>query len=121
MRTKAQPSTRRVGPAERGSDIGCVAGALSVNEYRTGLAAAGFTDITITPTPADRRQAFRDHPSHQTRRLVGTSHEPPAPNTRIDAVNEWKWFRPATGPISPPAKNPATPVVPSPARTASTS
>ena len=36
--------------AERGGWVGCVAGALSISEYRTGLAAAGFTDITITPT-----------------------------------------------------------------------
>ena len=36
--------------AERGSYVGCIAGALSIGEYRDGLAAAGFTDITITPT-----------------------------------------------------------------------
>lgn len=36
--------------AERGDYVGCIAGALSVTEYRTGLAAAGFTDIEITPT-----------------------------------------------------------------------
>jgi arsenite methyltransferase len=36
--------------AKRGSYVGCIAGALSVSEYRNGLAAAGFTDITITPT-----------------------------------------------------------------------
>jgi hypothetical protein len=36
--------------AERGSYAGCIAGALSVGEYREGLAVAGFTDITITPT-----------------------------------------------------------------------
>ena len=36
--------------AERGSYVGCIAGALSTGEYRAGLAAAGFTDITITPT-----------------------------------------------------------------------
>ena len=36
--------------AERGSYVGCIAGALSISEYRDGLAAAGFTDITITPT-----------------------------------------------------------------------
>jgi arsenite methyltransferase len=34
--------------AERGSYVGCIAGALTVAEYRDGLAAAGFTDITIT-------------------------------------------------------------------------
>ena len=36
--------------AERGSYVGCIAGALSMSEYRDGLAAAGFIDITVTPT-----------------------------------------------------------------------
>ncbi|GIL27923.1 arsenite methyltransferase [Actinocatenispora comari] len=36
--------------AERGQWVGCIAGALSVTEYHDGLAAAGFTDIEITPT-----------------------------------------------------------------------
>ncbi|MFJ4632219.1 MULTISPECIES: arsenite methyltransferase [unclassified Streptomyces] len=36
--------------AERGDYVGCIAGALSFTEYRTGLEAAGFTDIEITPT-----------------------------------------------------------------------
>ena len=36
--------------AERGSYVGCIAGALSISEYRDGLAAAGFTDISVTPT-----------------------------------------------------------------------
>ena len=36
--------------AERGSYVGCIAGALSIAEYHQGLAAAGFTHITITPT-----------------------------------------------------------------------
>lgn len=36
--------------AERGSYVGCIAGALSVAEYRAGLAAAGFIDIDITFT-----------------------------------------------------------------------
>ncbi|MDQ2883288.1 MAG: arsenite methyltransferase [Actinomycetota bacterium] len=35
---------------QRGSYVGCIAGALSMREYRDGLAAAGFTDITITTT-----------------------------------------------------------------------
>uniref|UniRef100_A0AAU2V6C3 Arsenite methyltransferase n=1 Tax=Streptomyces sp. NBC_00003 TaxID=2903608 RepID=A0AAU2V6C3_9ACTN len=38
--------------AERGDFVGCIAGALSFTEYREGLAAAGFTDIEITPTHA---------------------------------------------------------------------
>jgi SAM-dependent methyltransferase len=36
--------------AERGSYVGCIAGALSMSEYRAGLAAAGFADVTVTPT-----------------------------------------------------------------------
>jgi SAM-dependent methyltransferase len=36
--------------AERGSFVGCIAGALSMSEYRSGLEAAGFTDISIEPT-----------------------------------------------------------------------
>ena len=36
--------------AARGSHVGCVAGALSVGEYRDGLAAAGFTDVSVMPT-----------------------------------------------------------------------
>ena len=36
--------------AERGSFVGCIAGALSYVEYRKGLREAGFTDISVTPT-----------------------------------------------------------------------
>jgi arsenite methyltransferase len=36
--------------AERGSYVGCIAGALSFREYRDGLRAAGLTDIEIQPT-----------------------------------------------------------------------
>lgn len=36
--------------AERGSYVGCIAGALSFAEYRQGLEAAGFADVEITPT-----------------------------------------------------------------------
>jgi SAM-dependent methyltransferase len=38
--------------AERGSFAGCIAGALSFSEYRTGLAAVGLVDVEITPTHA---------------------------------------------------------------------
>ncbi|MBA2577682.1 MAG: arsenite methyltransferase [Euzebyaceae bacterium] len=33
--------------AERGSYVGCIAGALSVGEYRDGLETAGFADVEI--------------------------------------------------------------------------
>ena len=36
--------------AERGSYVGCIAGALSKSEYETGLAAAGFTGASVTFT-----------------------------------------------------------------------
>jgi len=36
--------------AERGEWVGCIAGALSRTEYVTGLAEAGFEDISLTPT-----------------------------------------------------------------------
>ena len=36
--------------AERGSYVGCIAGALSFEEYEDGLRAAGFEDINITST-----------------------------------------------------------------------
>ena len=38
--------------AERGSYAGCIAGALSMSEFRSGLAAAGLTDVSITATHA---------------------------------------------------------------------
>jgi arsenite methyltransferase len=38
--------------AERGSLVGCIAGALSFAEYRAGLEAVGLEDIEITPTHA---------------------------------------------------------------------
>ena len=36
--------------AERGSYVGCIAGALSVSEYRDGLAAAGLVDVEVELT-----------------------------------------------------------------------
>ena len=36
--------------AERGSYTGCIAGALSFSEFRTGLEAVGLSDVTLTPT-----------------------------------------------------------------------
>ena len=35
---------------ERGSYAGCIAGALSITEFRDGLDAVGMTDISITST-----------------------------------------------------------------------
>jgi arsenite methyltransferase len=36
--------------AERGSYVGCIAGALSQGEYVAGLEAAGFVDVDVTFT-----------------------------------------------------------------------
>jgi arsenite methyltransferase len=36
--------------AERGSYVGCIAGALSFSEYEVGLRSTGFGDVSITPT-----------------------------------------------------------------------
>ena len=36
--------------AERGSFVGCIAGALSISEYREGLAGAGLEDVTVELT-----------------------------------------------------------------------
>ena len=36
--------------AERGSYVGCIAGALSFAEYEAGLVGAGFSGISLTPT-----------------------------------------------------------------------
>jgi arsenite methyltransferase len=36
--------------AERGSFVGCIAGALSFAEFRSGLEAAGLTDVSLTAT-----------------------------------------------------------------------
>ncbi|HEY7847201.1 MAG TPA: arsenite methyltransferase [Candidatus Limnocylindria bacterium] len=38
--------------AERGSYVGCIAGALSFAEYEAGLRAVGLRDISVTPTHA---------------------------------------------------------------------
>jgi arsenite methyltransferase len=40
------PDERR----ERGSYAGCIAGALSISEFRDGLEAVGFADVLITPS-----------------------------------------------------------------------
>ncbi|HEU0245034.1 MAG TPA: arsenite methyltransferase, partial [Candidatus Limnocylindrales bacterium] len=36
--------------AERGSYTGCIAGALSFSEFRSGLEGVGLTDVSLTPT-----------------------------------------------------------------------
>lgn len=36
--------------AERGSYAGCIAGALSISEFESGLRSVGLTDVSLTPT-----------------------------------------------------------------------
>jgi arsenite methyltransferase len=38
--------------AERGSLVGCIAGALSISEFREGLEAVGLIDVAVQPTHA---------------------------------------------------------------------
>ena len=38
--------------AERGSYVGCIAGALSISEFRAGLETAGLTQVEVQPTHA---------------------------------------------------------------------
>ena len=44
--------------AERGSYVGCIAGALSFAEYSDELMRAGFVDITIDPTHEETDQMY---------------------------------------------------------------
>ncbi len=52
----AEDELTRAEQAERGSYVGCIAGALSKSEYQEGLVAAGFEDVTVefTYEAADR-------------------------------------------------------------------
>jgi ubiquinone/menaquinone biosynthesis C-methylase UbiE len=68
--------------AERGSYVGCIAGALSTAEYQDGLTVAGFTEVSVTFThqvadglhsaiikatkPADAKPAVATTPASRT-------------------------------------------------------
>ena len=54
--------------AERGSYVGCIAGALSRSEYLDGLTAAGFTDPEVVFT---HEAAPGMHGGHRPRRQAG--------------------------------------------------
>ncbi len=51
------PEQRR----ERGSYTGCIAGALSFSEFRSGLEAAGLEEVTLTANPRSRRPDVQRH------------------------------------------------------------
>ena len=54
---------------ERGSYVGCIAGALSKSEYVAGLEGAGFEDVAVEVHPRGRRRdARRDRQGSQDRR-----------------------------------------------------
>jgi arsenite methyltransferase len=44
--------------AERGSYVGCIAGALSFAEYESALTTAAFTEISIAPTHAEAESVY---------------------------------------------------------------
>jgi arsenite methyltransferase len=44
--------------AERGSFVGCIAGALSFAEYEAELSTAGFEEISIEPTHEETDQMY---------------------------------------------------------------
>ena len=46
----AEDRLTRADRAERGSHVGCIAGALSVSEYREGLAQVGLVDVEVELT-----------------------------------------------------------------------
>ncbi|MET0560893.1 MAG: arsenite methyltransferase [Gaiellaceae bacterium] len=48
----AEDRLSRAERSERGSHVGCIAGALSVSEYRGGLASAGLVDVEVEFTHA---------------------------------------------------------------------
>ena len=97
--------------AERGSYVGCIAGALSTTEYRDGLTAAGFTNVTITPTHevADRmHSAIATPQSQRQQHFQPHSGKPPQadaaaaraadrqPRSRARAMTmRWIWFVPS--------------------------
>ena len=62
--------------AERGSFAGCIAGALSVSEFRDGLEAVGLTEVTHHAVPhRHRRDDQRHHQGDEADRCA-TAHRP---------------------------------------------
>ena len=51
-------AANELSPAERGSYVGCIAGALSFAEYESALTTAGFTEISIAPTHAEAESVY---------------------------------------------------------------
>jgi SAM-dependent methyltransferase len=68
--------------AERGSYVGCIAGALSFSEFESGLREVGLTDISVTPTHSVADGMF----SAIVKATKGTDYRPAARPTRELAV-----------------------------------
>ena len=58
--------------AERGSYAGCIAGALSMSEFRQGLEDVGLGDVTIAPSHDVAEDDRRDHPGHEVCRCAAS-------------------------------------------------
>ena len=58
--------------AERGSYVGCIAGALPLSDYRNGLGAAGLVDRVDRVHPRRRRRSPRRHRARRQARAVNT-------------------------------------------------
>ena len=76
--------------AERGSYVGCIAGALSRSEYLDGLAAAGFTDPEVVFT---HEAAPGMHGGHRPRRQAGgRCHERGVVDERVRGATAGGWW-----------------------------
>jgi SAM-dependent methyltransferase len=68
--------------AERGSWVGCIAGALSMSEFESGLRAAGLNDVSVTPTHSVADGMY----SAIVKATKGTDYQPATKPTRELAV-----------------------------------
>jgi SAM-dependent methyltransferase len=68
--------------AERGSYVGCIAGALSFSEFESGLKAVGLTDVSVTPTHSVADGMY----SAIVKATKGTDYQPAVSPTRELAV-----------------------------------
>ena len=70
--------------AERGSYVGCIAGALSFAEYRAELVRAGFVDVEVDADPrTHRRHARRDRAWRQAGVVIRRSVDPRLAGPRL--------------------------------------
>ena len=80
--------------AERGSYVGCIAGALSYAEFETGLRQAGLDRHLPDDDPPGRRRHAQCHrPSHEADAIRGRCAGP----VRASAGRRWLWLRKRIG------------------------